>query len=126
MIRFVLYLIRWQLSTPILAPIIAYFKDSPSVFGTPEDWIAASIANLIGGCIFYWVDRFIFRSKAIEQWEIIKHGSCHDCGETGILRRLVKAPGGYDRTEDDKPQFRCKDCSQKKLETLKKQKRIKF
>jgi hypothetical protein len=51
--RYILYLIRWQLSTPLLAPIVAYFKQSDAIFGTREDWIAASVANLIGGLIFY-------------------------------------------------------------------------
>lgn len=61
--QYCIYLIRWQLSTPILAPIVAIFKHSHSLFGTREDWIAATIANLIGGLIFFWVDRFIFKPK---------------------------------------------------------------
>jgi len=60
-----LYLFRWQLSTPILAPVIAFFKHSPSIFGTKEDWIGSAIANLIGGLIFFWVDRFIFTSEKL-------------------------------------------------------------
>ena len=36
--RYLLYLLRWQLSTPILAPIISYFKHSASIFGTKDDW----------------------------------------------------------------------------------------
>lgn len=66
-IKYILYLIRWQLSTPILAPIVAYFKHSPSIFGTREDWIAATIANFIGGLIFFWVDRLIFRASPAPQ-----------------------------------------------------------
>ncbi len=124
MVKFVLYLIRWQLSTPILAPIVAYFKNSSSMFGTREDWIAASIANLIGGCIFFWVDRFIFKSKDIEKWEIIKKGKCFDCGKKGYVRRLIFAPGGYDRTKDQKPEYRCVECSKIKLEKLRDAKKI--
>lgn len=124
MIKFVLYLIRWQLSTPILAPIVAYFKHSESMFGTREDWIAATIANLIGGCIFFWVDRFIFKSKTIEKWEVISGGKCHDCGKIGIVRRLVLAPGGYDRRKDRDPEYRCKKCSKIKLQKLVKDKKI--
>jgi hypothetical protein len=124
MLKFILYLIRWQLSTPILAPIVAIFKHSPSMFGSREDWIAATIANLIGGCIFFWVDRFIFRSKAIEKWEIIKFGQCHDCGRKDRLKRLIEAPGGYDRTNDSKPQYRCSECSRKKLDQLIKEKKV--
>jgi|LSQX01.3.fsa_nt_gb hypothetical protein len=54
--RFLLYLLRWQLSTPILAVVVAYF----AYLGK---WWAAAIANLIGGCIFFWVDKWIFREK---------------------------------------------------------------
>ena len=36
---------------------------------------ATIIANFIGGAIFFWVDRFIFTSKAIEIWHI-KEGKC--------------------------------------------------
>lgn len=118
MVKFILYLIRWQLSTPILAPIVAYFKNSPNMFGTSEDWYAAAIANLIGGCIFFWVDRFIFKSKAVERWEIVDRGKCFDCGKTGFVRRLVQAEK-YDRRDDPKPEYRCAKCSKKKLKELK-------
>jgi len=59
--RYFLYLCRWQCSTIILAPCVAYFKHSPSLWGTPEDWLAASVSNLIGGLLFFWVDRLIFK-----------------------------------------------------------------
>lgn len=52
--RFVLYLIRWQLSTPILALAMVAFVE----LGT---WWATFLANLIGGCIFFFVDRLIFQ-----------------------------------------------------------------
>jgi len=42
---FLLYLLRWQLSSPIL-----YFCLQKLEFGTLWNTI---IANLIGGCIFY-------------------------------------------------------------------------
>lgn len=50
--RFIMYLIRWQLSTPILALCLSIFN-----FNTIINTI---IANLIGGAIFFWVDKFIF------------------------------------------------------------------
>ena len=50
--RFMLYLIRWQLSTPILALCIVKLKFAPT--------INTIIANLIGGIIFYWIDKYIF------------------------------------------------------------------
>lgn len=124
MLKFILYLIRWQLSTPILAPIVAYFKHSEAMFGTREDWIAATIANLIGGCIFFWVDRFIFKSKAIEQWEVLRSGRCYDCGKKERVRRLVLAPSGYNRIKDPAPEYRCAECSRRKLKQLKKRKDI--
>ena len=52
--KYILYLIRWQLSSPILAICLCYLK-----LGTVWNTI---IANLIGGCIFYWVDKLIFKN----------------------------------------------------------------
>lgn len=52
--RFGAYLLRWQASTLILAPCIAYLAPLGPI-------ASAAIANLIGGVIFYFVDRSIFR-----------------------------------------------------------------
>ena len=60
--KYALYLIRWQLSTPILAVVVAYF----AYLG---EWASAALANLIGGLIFYHVDRLIFRDKRPEYRE---------------------------------------------------------
>lgn len=118
--RYFLYLARWQLSTPILAPVVAYFKHSPSIFGTLADWIGSTVANLIGGLIFFWVDRFIFTSKMLEsQWEIKESTNCFDCGEVTRGYRLAKT-SNYDRLNSKAPQFRCEDCSQKKTHELRK------
>lgn len=117
--RYVLYLIRWQLSTPILAPVIAFFKHSPSMFGTFEDWLGSAVANLIGGLIFFWVDRWIFGRTDIlrgEVWEVREAIACADCGlmaDHGY--RLVKA-ANYDKSNDRKPEFRCQTCSLTKYE----------
>lgn len=51
--KFIIYLIRWQLSSPILYVCLSGLK--LGVF-----WNTV-IANLIGGCIFYWVDKYIFK-----------------------------------------------------------------
>lgn len=116
--RYFLYLVRWQLSTPILAPVVAYFKHSPSVFGTAEDWIGSAVANLIGGLIFFWVDKFIFTSKMLQsQWEVKENIKCVDCGEITRGYRLAKTVN-YDRLNVKNPQFRCEKCSQKKSEEL--------
>ena len=116
--RYGLYLIRWQLSTPILAPVVAIFKGSPSYFGGLDDWMGAAIANLIGGLIFFWVDRFIFTSQSLNtQWEIKDVVVCVDCGKEARGYRVVKARG-YDKSTDTKPEFRCEKCSKDKAEEL--------
>lgn len=51
--RFIAYLIRWQLSSPILALCMWLLEDYDIIFAT-------IIANLIGGCVFYLVDKKIF------------------------------------------------------------------
>ena len=53
--KFVLYCLRWQLSTPILAPITGGL--------TVDSFFRAAIANIIGASIFYWVDKWIFSNK---------------------------------------------------------------
>ena len=110
--RYLLYLIRWQLSTPILAAVL-YFLASMSAL------TATIIANLIGGLIFFWVDQFIFTSQSLAaQWEIREQIRCADCGTIARGYRLVRAKN-YDRTEDAHPQFRCENCSKRKSEELK-------
>lgn len=54
MSKFVLYLIRWQLSTPILWIVLYWLGNG--LYGTV-------IANLIGGCLFFFVDRYIFERR---------------------------------------------------------------
>lgn len=118
--RYILYLVRWQLSTPILAPIVAFFKQSPNVFGTAEDWFAATIANFIGGLIFFWVDSFIFTSKTLSaQWEVKDNVRCVDCQVLCRGYRLVKT-GNYDRLHDKYPEFRCEKHSKRKTTKLRK------
>lgn len=50
--KYILYLLRWQFSTPILA-LVLYIMHT-------NELIETIIANLIGGLIFFWVDRKIF------------------------------------------------------------------
>ena len=52
--KYPLYLLRWQMSTPILALCVAYFAQLGTVWATV-------LANLIGGLLFFWVDRLIFK-----------------------------------------------------------------
>ena len=55
--QYLLYLVRWQLSTPILALVMYVFHPQQI------EWIPSIIANFIGGLIFFWVDKFIFKEK---------------------------------------------------------------
>ena len=62
--RYLFYLIRWQLSTPILTLVLTWLSDMDTL-------LATIIANLIGGLIFFWVDSFIFKTMARQPlWEI--------------------------------------------------------
>lgn len=52
--QYLVYLIRWQLSTPILAIVLNLLADMPTFWATV-------IANLVGGIVFFWIDRKIFK-----------------------------------------------------------------
>ena len=52
--RFLMYAFRWQLSTPILALVMWQLEDKMGYIGSTV------VANFIGACIFYWVDKYIF------------------------------------------------------------------
>ncbi len=105
--RFILYLIRWQLSTPILWLVVKNL--GAGLWQT-------IIANLIGGSIFFWVDKFIFTSKAVEMWHFKEKGICDDCGKETNLWRLVLAPS-YDRRQSA-PKFFCIECSKRRTDQL--------
>jgi putative flippase GtrA len=62
--KYLLYLLRWQFSTPILAVVLILLSQLPTL-------LATVIANLIGGLIFFWVDKKIFGHKKPEE---IKEG----------------------------------------------------
>jgi len=105
--RFVLYLTRWQLSTPILWLVVRQLG---------AGFWQTVVANFIGGCIFFWIDRFIFTSKAVEMWHVKEKGRCDECGKETSLWRLVLAPN-YDK-RDARPKFFCLACSKKKTDEL--------
>jgi uncharacterized membrane-anchored protein len=52
--QYLFYILRWQLSTPLLYLVI-------SVINVDSNLIKTIIANFVGGCIFYHVDKIIFR-----------------------------------------------------------------
>ena len=111
--KYVLYLIRWQLSTPILAVVLSLLSNMNTL-------VATIIANFIGGLIFFWVDKFIFKTRSeLPLWEIQENCECSDCHKTGKGFRIVQW-GKYDRTNDKHPQFRCQECSLKKMQTINK------
>lgn len=110
--RYIIYLMRWQLSTPILAICVAWFQPFGNVTAT-------IIANLTGGLIFFWIDRIIFLKKRNwAVWSIEPQSVCVDCGRAGRGYRLVES-GRYDRSGDARPQYRCEPCSIQKAFELK-------
>ncbi len=111
--KYSLYLLRWQASTPILAVCVWLLTERLGPTATTV------VANLVGGLIFFWVDRWIFSHTSIlqgEVWEVREDIVCADCGKV-VDRgyRLVKK-SDYDRTGDRRPQFRCHACSRRKYE----------
>jgi len=111
--KYLFYLLRWQMSTPILAVVLWLFRGYNGI-------IATIVANLIGGIIFFWVDKYIFRNKNIfTMWETRADIECEDCHKKCVGYRLVKTDN-YDRSNDNNPQFRCPDCSAAKTEALRK------
>ena len=55
--KLIIYLLRWQLSTPILSMVIYFTID---LWGNLASTI---LANLIGGLMFYKIDKLIFKKK---------------------------------------------------------------
>lgn len=111
--RYLIYLLRWQGSTPLLAWCVIVF----ATLGTT--W-ATIIANLIGGLIFYWIDRVIFLyQNQVPIWYIQEDATCFDCGKKGRGYRLVRATK-YDKIDDPNPEWRCEICSDNKYKEFKK------
>ena len=107
--KYGLYLLRWQASTPILA--IVLFVLNP----IGEFW-ATVVAIFIGGLVFFHIDNLIFKKKSkLPKWEI-QNGTCIDCGKEDTVYRIVEW-GKYDRSEAE-PQWRCRECSLKKMENI--------
>ena len=110
--RYGLYLIRWQLSTPILAWCVIVFASLGATWAT-------IIANFVGGILFFWIDRFIFQSEKLDaSWQIKEQVQCVDCNIVARGYRLVKSKN-YDRRHDKHPKYRCEKCSSKKSQELK-------
>ena len=109
--KYSLYLLRWQLSTPILAIVLKLLSNMSTLSAT-------IIANFIGGLIFFWVDKLIFKKKSdVPLWEIKDDVKCYDCHKKTTGYRIVEW-GNYDRSDDPHPEYRCKECSIKKMEKI--------
>lgn len=113
LIKYFIYLVRWQLSTPILSLCVLYYAPKYGV-----TW-ATIIANLIGGLGFFWFDKiFVFVSDYINPlWEVAEDIICADCRRKCRGYRVVKAKK-YDKTNDLHPEFRCEECSSKKYQLM--------
>ena len=59
LIQYIKYLLRWQLSGVVLAPVLAIMTNAP-LFDISVI-TATALANLIGGAVFYFVDKRIFK-----------------------------------------------------------------
>ncbi len=110
--KLLLYVGRWQLSTPILAVVVGQL----AYLGY---WQSAIIANLIGALIFFWVDRRIFANVMDTVWQVEENVTCVDCGKSARGYRLIRT-SNYDKT-GAKPEFRCEECSIEKAKRLKQQ-----
>jgi hypothetical protein len=109
--KYLLYMGRWQLSTPILALVLWLLHGLNPV-------IVTIIANLIGSLIFFWVDKFIFRTRSKEPlWEISPSVECYQCGKVGVCYRIVEWRG-YNRREVKNPQYRCETCRGAKMHDI--------
>ena len=67
--KYLLYLLRWQFSTPLLYCIL-YFSPSTNTI------VNVILSNLIGGLIFFWVDKFILKER---RKDVINKSNC-GCG----------------------------------------------
>lgn len=112
--KYLFYLFRWQLSTPILTIVLWLLRGH-------NDLLVTIIANLIGGLIFFWIDKIIFKVEySYPLWEVKENIICSDCGIECRGYRLIKTKN-YDKSNDDAPKFRCEKCSARKSEELKKE-----
>lgn len=55
--KFLLYLGRWQLSGFVLGPVLALMTDTKIY--DPKIIAATILSNLIGGAVFFWIDKYL-------------------------------------------------------------------
>ncbi|MDD4333383.1 MAG: hypothetical protein PHT51_04700 [Patescibacteria group bacterium] len=57
--KYLIYIGRWQLSTPVMTPVTMFF--GTIITGAViANIVGAVMANFVGGLIFFWIDKFIF------------------------------------------------------------------
>ncbi|MFH0810566.1 MAG: hypothetical protein V2A77_08895 [Pseudomonadota bacterium] len=102
--RYLLYILRWQLSTPILAGVLI-------VLASFDQWTVAVIANLIGALIFFWVDRVIFtfgpRRSLNQVGEPV-------VGATSGGSRVGLGSAGSEPLQDPKQEPLCPSCLERR------------
>ena len=112
--KFILYHIRWQLSTPILAPIVSLFTNHGDTLFAKDALLGAIVANVMGASIFFWVDKIIFHNKIDVTWErTTEPFACPDCGDIHTVGYRIIKYNKYNR-ETSQPVYRCTTCSQLK------------
>ena len=110
--KYLMYLFRWQLTSLTLFPVV-------QVLG--GELYGVIIAQIIGGLIFFWVDRWIFTGKTVPAlWEVKENVTCFDCGKLATRTYRLVLASNYDKRKDKEPQFRCEKCSIKKTEEIRK------
>ena len=55
--KYLTYLFRWQTSSLVLAPVAM----AVSFLGVEDKFIQISVGNLLGGIIFWHIDKLIFK-----------------------------------------------------------------
>lgn len=110
----IVYMFRWQLSTPILGFVMYLFSEGSNA---SDSLNSAIVANVIGSLIFYWWDMITFLYNSLKrQWEVKDDADCDECGAHGRVYRLVIAPR-YNRMKGTN-EFRCESCSISKTNEL--------
>jgi hypothetical protein len=115
MTQYLIYHFRWQISGIVMFVPMWLLRD---VLGIDSLSVGIVAAQFIGACFFWFVDKWIFRSKWAQAiWSVKQSVHCVDCGKEGRGYRLVES-GKYNRSSAV-AEYRCESCSIRKAEELK-------
>ncbi|MCE5279843.1 MAG: hypothetical protein ABFD92_03485 [Planctomycetaceae bacterium] len=107
--NFGLYLLRWQLSTPLLAGFVYFLTQRLGAT------LTMFVANLFGAALFFWIDRWIFVGRGLEAqdelWEVRPNVTCAECLKPVDRGYRLLRMRGRGQTGVPSGQFRCLDCS---------------